>query len=47
VHLSAPITIDIIVLAVVLALAGGIIAGSFGNWRAARLRPATALSRVE
>ena len=47
VHLSAPITISIIVLAVVLALAGGIIAGSFGSWRAARLRPATALSRVE
>jgi putative ABC transport system permease protein len=47
VHLSAPITISIIILAVVLALAGGIIAGSFGSWRAARLRPAAALSRVE
>jgi putative ABC transport system permease protein len=47
VHLSAPITITVIVLAVVLALIGGIVAGSFGSWRAARLRPAMALSRVE
>jgi putative ABC transport system permease protein len=47
VHLTAPITITVIVLAVVLALVGGLIAGSFGSWRAARLRPATALSRVE
>jgi putative ABC transport system permease protein len=46
VHLTAPITITVIVLAVVLALVGGLIAGSFGSWRAARLRPATALSRV-
>jgi putative ABC transport system permease protein len=47
VHLTAPITITVIVLAVILALAGGLIAGSFGSWRAARLRPAAALSRVE
>jgi putative ABC transport system permease protein len=46
-HLSAPVTVSILILAVVLALAGGIIAGSFGSWRASRLRPATALSRVE
>jgi putative ABC transport system permease protein len=46
VHLTAPITISVIVLAVVLALAGGLIAGAFGSWRAARLRPAAALSRV-
>ena len=31
---------------VLLAVAGGMIAGSFGGWRAARLRPAAALSRV-
>jgi ABC-type lipoprotein release transport system permease subunit len=37
----------VIVLAVVLALAGGLVAGSFGSWRAARLRPAAALSSVE
>ena len=36
----------VIILAVVLAVAGGIIAGMFGGWRAARLRPADALSKV-
>jgi hypothetical protein len=34
-------------LAVVLAIAGGLIAGAFGGWRAARLRPAAALTRVD
>jgi ABC-type lipoprotein release transport system permease subunit len=47
VHLTASVTVDAVVLAVVLALAGGLIAGTFGGWRAARLRPAAALSRVE
>jgi ABC-type lipoprotein release transport system permease subunit len=47
VHLTAPVTISAVVLAVVLAVAGGLIAGTFGGWRAARLRPAAALSRVE
>jgi putative ABC transport system permease protein len=47
VHLTAPVTIGAVILAVVLAIAGGLIAGSFGGWRAARLRPAAALSRVE
>jgi putative ABC transport system permease protein len=47
VHLTAPVTATVIVLAVVLALAGGLVAGSFGSWRAARLRPAAALSSVE
>ena len=47
VHLTAPVTLDIIVLAVVLAVAGGLIAGILGGWRAARLRPAAALGRVE
>ena len=46
VHLGATVTTEIIVLAVVLAVAGGIIAGMFGGWRAARLRPADALSKV-
>src|ERR1700761_4565564 len=46
VHLTAPVTIGVIVLAVVLAIAGGVIAGSFGGWRAARLRPAEALAKV-
>ena len=47
VHLTAPVTISAVLLAVVLAIAGGLIAGTFGGWRAARLRPAAALSRVE
>jgi putative ABC transport system permease protein len=47
VHLSAPVTPHIIILAVALAIAGGLIAGIFGGWRAARLRPAAALARVE
>jgi putative ABC transport system permease protein len=47
VHLTAPVTLNIIILAVVLAVAGGLIAGMVGGWRAARLRPAAALSRVE
>jgi putative ABC transport system permease protein len=46
VHLSAPVTITAIVLAVALAILGGLIAGGFGGWRAARLRPAAALSKV-
>jgi ABC-type antimicrobial peptide transport system permease subunit len=36
-----------VALAVILAIAGGLIAGGFGGWRAARLRPADALARVE
>jgi ABC-type lipoprotein release transport system permease subunit len=47
VHLTAPVTLTAVALAVVLALAGGLIAGSFGGWRAVRLRPAAALARVE
>jgi ABC-type lipoprotein release transport system permease subunit len=47
VHLTAPVTLGAVALAVVLAIAGGLIAGSFGGWRAARLRPAAALARVE
>jgi ABC-type antimicrobial peptide transport system permease subunit len=46
VHLSAPVTITAIGVAVALAIAGGLIAGMFGGWRAARLRPAAALSKV-
>jgi ABC-type lipoprotein release transport system permease subunit len=47
VTLTAPVTLDLIFVAVVLAIAGGLIAGVFGGWRAARLRPAAALARVE
>ena len=47
VHLTAPVTLSAIGLAVLLAIAGGLIAGSLGGWRAVRLRPAAALARVE
>jgi ABC-type lipoprotein release transport system permease subunit len=47
VHLTAPVTLEAIGLAVVLAIAGGLVAGTLGGWRAARLRPAAALARVE
>ena len=46
VHLTAPVTISVVVIAVGLAILGGLIAGGFGGWRAARLRPADALSKV-
>ena len=46
VHLSAAVSANVILLAVVLAVAGGIVAGIFGGWRAARLRPAAALAKV-
>jgi putative ABC transport system permease protein len=46
VQLSAPVTWGAIGLAVLLALLGAIIAGSFGAWRAARLRPAQAMASV-
>jgi ABC-type antimicrobial peptide transport system permease subunit len=47
VHLDAPVTAGVIVLAVLLAVAGGLIAGMFGGWRAARLRPAAALAQIQ
>jgi putative ABC transport system permease protein len=45
--LTAPIEVTAVVLAVVLALAGGLLAGAFGGLRAARLRPADALRYLE
>ncbi len=46
VPLHPAITGGVIALAVILALAGGLLAGSFGSWRIARLRPVDALSQV-
>jgi len=46
VPMSASVTVTAIVLAVLLAIAGGLLAGSLGGWRAARLRPATALQKI-
>ncbi|WP_329313260.1 ABC transporter permease [Streptomyces sp. NBC_01262] len=45
--LTAPVSVNTIALAVALAVLGGLIAGTFGGWRASRLRPADALRRVE
>jgi ABC-type antimicrobial peptide transport system permease subunit len=47
VALTAPVSLGTIVVAVALAVTGGLIAGAFGGWRASRLRPADALRRVE
>jgi putative ABC transport system permease protein len=46
VPLSPSVTAGVIVLAVILAMAGGLLAGAFGAWRIARLRPAHALALV-
>jgi ABC-type lipoprotein release transport system permease subunit len=46
VHLTAPLQAHTILLALLLAVAGGLVAGGFGAWRAARLRPADALRSV-
>ncbi|QGV79936.1 ABC transporter permease [Streptomyces ficellus] len=46
VALTAPVSLMTIALAVGLAVAGGLVAGGFGGWRASRLRPADALRRV-
>jgi ABC-type antimicrobial peptide transport system permease subunit len=47
VPLTAPVSLQLIGLAIALALAGALIAGGLGGWRAARLRPADALRRVD
>lgn len=44
--LHAPLTLSVIVAAAALAIAGGLVAGAFGGWRAARLSPAEALRSV-
>jgi putative ABC transport system permease protein len=45
--LNAPVDAGIILLAIALAVLGGVIAGAVGGGRAARLRPAEALRSVE
>ncbi|MBD8517648.1 ABC transporter permease [Plantibacter sp. CFBP 8804] len=44
--LQAPVTAWIIVIAVGIAVLGGLLAGAIGGWRASRLRPAEALRSV-
>jgi ABC-type antimicrobial peptide transport system permease subunit len=46
VSLGAPLSPDIILIAIGLAIAGGLLAGLVGGWRAARLRPVDALRHV-
>jgi putative ABC transport system permease protein len=46
VPLAPSVTAGVIVLAVVLAIAGGLLAGAFAAWRIARLQPADALALV-
>jgi ABC-type antimicrobial peptide transport system permease subunit len=47
VALTTPVSLQLIAVAVGLALVGALIAGGFGGWRASRLRPADALRRVD
>ena len=47
VTLTAPVDVGLVLLAVGLAILGGLIAGAAGGSRAARLRPAEALRSVE
>lgn len=44
--LQAPVTLWVVVAALGLAVLGGLVAGAFGGWRAARLSPAEALRSV-
>ncbi|WP_137843935.1 ABC transporter permease [Microbacterium sp. 2FI] len=44
--LSAPLTPWVVLAAIGLAVLGGLVAGAFGGWRAARLSPAEALRSV-
>jgi putative ABC transport system permease protein len=46
VHLTAPVPASVIIIAVVIAIAGGLLAGISASWRIAGLRPADALSQV-
>ena len=47
VTLNAPVDLGLILLAISLALLGGLIAGSVGGLRASRLRPADALRHID
>ncbi|WP_353808667.1 ABC transporter permease [Agromyces sp. SYSU T00194] len=44
--LTAPVTVSVVLVAVGLAVLGGLVAGAIGGWRASRLRPAEALRSV-
>jgi ABC-type antimicrobial peptide transport system permease subunit len=44
--LHAPVTLWVVAAALGLSVLGGLVAGAFGAWRAARLSPAEALRSV-
>ncbi len=44
--LQTPVTLWVILAAVGISILGGLLAGAFGGWRAARLSPAEALRSV-
>jgi putative ABC transport system permease protein len=46
VHLTAPVDLSVLALAVGLAVLGGLVAGGLGGWRASSLRPVDALAKV-
>jgi ABC-type lipoprotein release transport system permease subunit len=46
VHFTAPVAIHVVLLAAALGIAGALLAGALGAWRAARLRPTAALAHV-
>ena len=47
ISLHAPLTVGLVLLGSLLAIAGGLLAGAAGGLRAGRLRPADALRKVE
>jgi ABC-type antimicrobial peptide transport system permease subunit len=47
VALTAPVAITILLLGLLVAILGGLVAGAAGGWRAARMRPADALRQDE
>jgi putative ABC transport system permease protein len=44
VHMGAPVSLTAVALAIGLAVAGALLAGALGSWRASRLEPAAALA---
>lgn len=47
VHFTAPVSPEVVGLAVAIGIAGGLLAGALGGWRTARMRPTAALAHVE
>jgi hypothetical protein len=47
VALTAPVAVTVLLIGLLVAVLGGLVAGAAGGWRAARMRPADALRQVE